>query len=84
MCINGLLYVTTHVNIKTRKDYPSLNLQIANITLNAANNIDWNQIRWMNMNDPTMVRLARVIQQGWPDSNKELTDDVKIYFPYMI
>lgn len=35
------------------------------------------------MNDPTMVRLARVIQQGWPDTGKELFDDVKDYFPYL-
>ena len=69
------------IDIKTGKDDPSLNLQIADVTLNAAN-IDWNQIRWMNMNDPTIVRLVRIIQQGWPDSSKELTDDIKVYFPY--
>ena len=34
------------------------------------------------MNDPTLVQLARVIQQGWPESAKELADDIKVYFPY--
>ena len=34
------------------------------------------------MNDPTVVRLARIIQQGWPDCGKELPDNVKVYFPY--
>ena len=36
------------------------------------------------MNDPTMIRLAKVIQQGWLDSSKELPDDVKVYFPYRL
>ena len=69
------------IDIKTRRDDPSLNLQIADVTLNN-DNINWNQIKQMNMNDPTMVRLVRVIQQGWPDSSKELFDDIKVYFPY--
>ena len=34
------------------------------------------------MNDPTLVRLAKVIQKGWPEHAKELADDIKIYFPY--
>ena len=34
------------------------------------------------MNDPTMVRLTRVIQQGWPESGKDLPNNVKVYFPY--
>ena len=48
------------VDVKTGKVDPSLNLQIADITLNTAT-IDWNQIRRMNVNDPTMIRLAWVI-----------------------
>ena len=59
----------------------SLNLQIADVTM-ANNPIDWNEIRRSNMNDPTMVRLARVIQKGWPETAKELFDDVKVYFQY--
>ena len=42
--------------IKTGKDDPSLNLQIANVTVTSS--IDWNQIKKANMIDPTMVRLA--------------------------
>ena len=34
------------------------------------------------MNDSTLVRLARVIQHGWPEQAKELEDDVKVYLPY--
>ena len=34
------------------------------------------------MNDPTMVRLANVIQHGWPETGKELFGDIKYYFPY--
>ena len=44
------------------KDDPTLDLQIADIALAVDNSIDWNQIRKANMIDPTMVRLARVIQ----------------------
>ena len=43
-------------DIKTGKDDPSLNLQIADVTV--TNSIDWNQIKKVNMNDHTMVRLA--------------------------
>ena len=32
------------------------------------------------MIDPTMVRLAHVIQRGWPEIAKELSDDIKVYF----
>ena len=32
------------------------------------------------MNDPTMVRLARVIQEGYPENGKDLPNDVKLYF----
>ena len=43
---------------------------------------DWNQIRKANMIDPTMVRLACVIQQGWPEMAKDLSGDIKVYFQY--
>ena len=46
------------------------------------NSIGWNQIRKANMIDPTMIRLACVIQRGWPQIAKELSDDVKVYFQY--
>ena len=45
-------------------------------------NIDWDNIRRFTMNNPTLVRLARVIQHGWPEYAKELADDIKVYFPY--
>ena len=59
-----------------------IHLQITDITVNTHSTIDCNQIRKSNMNDPTMVRLARVSQQGWPETGKELCDDVKNNFPY--
>ena len=34
------------------------------------------------MNDPTLVRLAKVIQLRWPESGKELESDVKPYFKH--
>ena len=42
------------IDIKTGRDDPSLNLQITDVTLNT-DNINWNQIKPMYMNDPTMV-----------------------------
>ena len=34
------------------------------------------------MNDPTLVRLAKVIQNGWPETGKELESDIKPYFQH--
>ena len=34
------------------------------------------------MNDPTLVRLAKVIQLRWPETGKELENDVKPYFQH--
>ena len=34
------------------------------------------------MVNPSLVRLARLIQYSWPESAKESEDDVKVYFPY--
>ena len=44
--------------------------------------VDWNSVWRFSKNDPTLVRLTRIIQQGWPESAKELPDDIKVYFPY--
>ena len=29
-----------------------------------------------------MIKLACTIQRGWPETGKELSEDVKLYFPY--
>ena len=34
------------------------------------------------INDPTLVCLAHVIQQGWPENMRYLYSDIKPYFPY--
>ena len=34
------------------------------------------------MNYPTLVRLAKVIQNGWPETGKELQSDIKPYFQH--
>ena len=69
------------IDLKTGIDDPSLSLQIADITMDP-NSIDWNQIKRGYLNDPTMVRLAQVIQKGWPEMSRELCDDVKPYFSH--
>ena len=44
--------------------------------------INWNQIKKMYLNDPTMVRLARVIHWSWSEYSRELPDDIKVNFAY--
>ena len=51
------------VDVKTGKEDPTLNLQIANVRLDQMP-IDWNQVRKSYLNDPSMVKLARIIQWG--------------------
>ena len=34
------------------------------------------------MRDETLIKLATVIQKGWPESQSELPDDIKPYYPY--
>ena len=59
----------------------SLNLQIADLCVEPVN-IDWDNIRRFMMKNPTLVRLARVIQHRWPEYAKELEDYIKVYFPH--
>ena len=72
-----MLWLIDH---KTGKEDPSLNLQITDIT---RANISWNQIKVACLDDPTMIELARTIQRGWPETGKELSEDIKLYFPYI-
>ena len=59
----------------------SLNLQIVDLGVENVS-IDWANIRQFSMNDPTLVRLARVIQFGWPESSAELPNDVKPFYQH--
>ena len=56
-------------------------MQIADLGVEPVN-IDWANIRRFMMLDATLVRLAKVIQMGWPDSGKDLPIDVKPYFQH--
>ena len=58
------------VNTKSAQEDESLNLQIADLGVEPVN-IDWDNIRRFMMNDPTLFRLARVIQHGWPEQAKD-------------
>ena len=57
----------------------SLNLQIADLGVEPVK-IDWQNIRKFTMVDPTLVYLAKTIQNGWPETGKKLENDVKPYF----
>ena len=59
------------INIKSAQEDDTLNLQIANLGVEPVK-IDWQNIRRFTMNNPTLVRLAKVIQNGWPETGKEL------------
>ena len=67
------------VDAKTGKEDPTLNLQIADVRLDQMP-IDWNQMKKSYLNDLAMVKLARVMQWGWPESSRELPEEVKVYF----
>ena len=58
-------------------------MQIADLSVEPVQ-IDWQNIRRFTMNDPTLVRLAKVIQLGWPVSGKDLENDVKPYFKHRL
>ena len=74
-CLNRL------ISPNSAHEDETLNLQIADLGVEPVN-IDWDNITRFMMNDPTLVRLARVIQHRWPEYAKELKDDGKVYFPY--
>ena len=69
------------INAKSAHEDETLNLQIADLSVEPVW-IDWQNIRRFTMNDPTLVRLAKVIQLRWPESGKDLADDVKPYFKH--
>ena len=69
------------INAKSAQEDETLNLQIADFGVEPVQ-IDWNNIRKFTMVDPSLVRLAKVIQTGWPEGPKEFPDDIKVYFPY--
>ena len=69
------------VNINSAQEDDTLNVQIANLGVGPVQ-IDWQNIRRFTMNDPSLVRLAKVIQLRWPESGKELENDVKPYFKH--
>ena len=52
------------INIKSAQEDDTLNLQIADLCVEPVK-IDWWNIRRFTMNNPTLVRLAKVIQNGW-------------------
>ena len=71
------------INAKSACEDETLNLQIADLSVEPVQ-IDWQNIRRFRstMNDPTLVRLARVIQLRWPESGKDLENDAKPYFKH--
>ena len=80
-CTNSRSLVSiSYVN--NSQDDPSLDLQIADLGMNSDVKVDWTAIRKATVVDIMLVHLAKVIQRGWPESARELPDDVKPYFPY--
>ena len=69
------------INIKSAQEDDTLNLQIADLGVEQVR-VDWQNIRRFTMNNPTLVRLAKVIQLGWPETGKELENDIKPYFQH--
>ena len=69
------------IDVTSGKADPSLNLQITDITANDTS-LDRNQIKIAYLKDPTIIKLAHIIHGGWPETDKELSEDVKLYFQY--
>ena len=69
------------INVKTAQEDDTLNLRIANLGVKQVQ-IDWQNIRRFTMNEPTLVSLAKVIQLRWPETGKELENDIKPYFQH--
>ena len=69
------------INLRSTQEDDTLNLQIADLGVEPVQ-IDWQNVRRFTMNDPTLVRLAKVIQDRWPETGKELESDVKPYFQH--
>ena len=69
------------INVKSAQEDDTLNLQIANLGVEPVQ-IDWQNIRRFTMVRLTLVRLAKVIQLGWPETGKELESDIKPYFQH--
>ena len=69
------------INIRSAQEDDTLNIQIADLGVEPVK-IDWQNIRRFTMNNPTLVRLTKVIQNGWPETGKELESDVKPYFQH--
>ena len=80
-CVTVTDCLSRLISPNSAQEDETLNLQIADLGVEPVN-IDWDNIRRFMMNDPTLVRLARVIQHGWPEYAKELEDDIKVYFPH--
>ena len=69
------------INIRSAQEDDTLNLQIEDLGVEPVQ-IDWQNIRRFTMNDPTLVRHAKVIQNGWPETGKELESYIKLYFQH--
>ena len=74
-------YLNRLINVKSAQEDDTLNLQIADLGVEPVR-IDWQNIRRFTMNNPTLVRLAKVIQLRWPETGKELENDIKPYFQH--
>ena len=84
MLIANCLSCLVNIKSDTCKDDPTLDLQIANLGFHNDIKIDWSMIRQQTMQGRTLVKLATVIQKGWPESQSELPDDIKSYFLYRV
>ena len=62
---------------------PSLDVQIAELYDGCdPSGVDWNTIQNQTMKDVILVKLAMVVQKGWPESCKSLDADLKSYWPH--
>ena len=75
-------YLSCLIDVKTCKDDSTLDMQIADLGIHGDIKVDWRTIRQQTIQDETLIKLATVIQKGLEESQSELPDDVKPYYPY--
>ena len=77
-CVPVTDYLSRLISPNSAQEDESLTLQITDLGVEPVN-IDWDNIRRFMMNDPLLVRLARVIQHRWPEYTKELEDVISLF-----
>ena len=71
--------LSQNVTIDSAVEDESINIMVAAISMFQEGKI--NHIKWETSKDATLVKLARVMQTGWPDQHAAVDQEL---YPYWI